>query len=156
MRHELDHGGWREALALANASINFVSSLDNKPEFIELRISFAELLLKLSHASNENAFQTQALQILAIAAEHAKERGLTRLQSFALGYHGHGLLDTGAIEPALDKLNSATLVIENMNPVRRGPGDYLPVISGDQPTANHQLIDESGIIAFTKPLPRGC
>lgn len=115
LRHTLDYGDWRTGVTLSAEILAAAKQLNATAGEIEIRISVAELLLRLANLSGNQTFRGDAINLLKVAAEHAALRDLSRLQSFALGYHGQALLDGGDSHAALDKLNQASFLASSSN-----------------------------------------
>lgn len=114
-RHELDYGNWRAAEPIAQVLLKSVASLDATPGNIEIRISVAEVVSRLARQNGKSNDRAEVLELLRTAESQAEIRGLTRLQSFALGYQGRTLLDDGKVKVALEKLEQASFLASSSN-----------------------------------------
>lgn len=115
LRHELDYGNWRDAETIAADLAPNVKTLSSRAGDIEIRISVAELLGKLANQSGQDKYRGTAIELLKVASLNAGERDLTRLQSFALGYQGQALLDSGKVSTALELLSRASFLASSVD-----------------------------------------
>jgi CHAT domain-containing protein len=115
LRHTLDYSDWRTGETIAAEILPAAKQLNATAGEIEVRISAAELLMRLANLSGKPSFRRDAINLLIVATEHAILRDLPRLQSFALGYHGQALLDAGDIPAALSKLSQASFLASSSN-----------------------------------------
>lgn len=109
IRYEMDFANRRALAELLEKSWIISQQLANSLQAAEVRVSLAALYLRATTEFSQDArWLERALEILTIAGDTAARELEHRVLSYALGYKGQILLETGEIEAALSWLQAAS------------------------------------------------
>ena len=108
LRHELDHSNKTVARQVATTLVPLAEQLQSNRSTIALKISIADLLIRLTRLDSDGtSYEQQAVRLLRSAEQSAATLQLTTLQSYAIGHQGKLLVDQGKYQQARSKLGTA-------------------------------------------------